>query len=102
MIRDLVEKNRSFRRFYGDHAIDGNLLRGLVDLARLSGSGGNLQPLKYIVSSEPALNEEIFGCLKWAGYLTDWAGPPQGEHPTAYIVILCDTAIAPTPDAIME
>jgi nitroreductase len=45
MIRDLVLKNRSYRRFYQDVAVSLATLRELVDLARLSASGGNLQPL---------------------------------------------------------
>ena len=47
-IRDLVLKNRSYRRFYEDHAIDRQTLVELVDLARHSASGNNWQPLKYL------------------------------------------------------
>ena len=42
---ELVLKNRSYRRFYEDEAIELDTLRQLVDLARLSGSAANLQPL---------------------------------------------------------
>ena len=56
MIRDLVLKNRSYRRFYQETAIDLETLRELVDLARLSASGGNIQPLKYILSGDPEKN----------------------------------------------
>ncbi|GAI00759.1 unnamed protein product [marine sediment metagenome] len=47
MIRDLVIENRSCRRFYQDVAIELATLRELVDLARLSASAANRQPLKY-------------------------------------------------------
>ena len=50
-------------------------LEDLVDLARLSSSGGNIQPLAYYLSSEPSSNDKIFSTLHWAGYLTDWSGP---------------------------
>jgi len=94
MIKDLILKNRSCRRFYQEHSIDINTLKQLVDLARLSASAGNLQPLKYILSCDPEKNALIFPCLAWAGYLKDWEGPVEGERPSAYIIILGDTQIS--------
>jgi nitroreductase len=70
------------------------ILKELVDLARLSASAANFQPLKYILACRPETNAEIFSCLAWAGYLKDWPGPEPGERPAAYIVILGDTAIS--------
>jgi len=93
MIRDLVLKNRSYRRFYQDVAISLETLRELVDLARLSASGANVQPLKYILSCDPQRNALVFPCLSWAGYLKDWPGPAEGERPSAYIVILGDKTL---------
>ncbi len=93
MIADLVKANRSCRRFFEDHPVDLKTLEALVDLARHSASGGNLQPLKYILSCRPKINAEIFTCLSWAGYLKDWSGPEAGERPAAYIVILGDRNI---------
>jgi nitroreductase len=94
MLHDLVLKNRSYRRFYQAVAIERKVLRELVDLARLSASGSNLQPLKFILSCEPDRNARIFACLGWAAYLKDWTGPAEGERPSAYIVILGDKEIA--------
>lgn len=94
MIADLIKANRSCRRFSEDHAVGLKTLEELVDLARLSASGANLQPLKYILTCRPALNAEIFGCLGWAAYLKDWPGPESGERPAAYIVILGDSNIS--------
>jgi len=90
MIKDLVLKNRSYRRFQQRATINQETLRELVDLARLSASAGNKQPLKYILSGEPPKNALIFPCLRWAAYLKDWPGPAEGERPAAYIVILGD------------
>ncbi len=93
MIYDLIKKNRSYRRFYQEKAITEKQLKELVELARLSPSAANLQPLKYILSASKGKNETIFSCLAWAGYLKDWQGPEESERPTGYIVILGDTEI---------
>jgi nitroreductase len=93
MIRDLIAKSRSYRRFLQEVPIVEQTLRELVDFARLSPSGANLQPLKYILSCEPGKNALIFPHLAWAGYLKDWPGPVEGERPSAYIIILADTEI---------
>lgn len=93
MIADLIRKNRSCRRFYQKQAIAKEFLEELVNLGRLSASGANLQPLKYIISCKPEKNAEIFTCLAWAAYLNGWPGPKEGERPSAYIVILGDTQI---------
>lgn len=94
MIRDLVLKNRSYRRFYEDTPIDRQTLTELVDLARCSASGANLQPLKYILSCTPERNAQVFSTLAWAGHLREWPGPPEGERPSAYIIILGDTEVS--------
>jgi len=94
MIRDLIQKNRSYRRFYQDFAIGLDTLRELVDLARLSASAANMQPLRYVLSCDPQKNALIFPHLEWAGYLKDWPGPSEGERPSAYIIILGDTEIS--------
>lgn len=91
MLRDLIVKNRSYRRFYQEEAVSIETLRELVDLARLSASGANWQPLKYMLVSDPETNALVFPNLAWAGYLEDWPGPSEGERPSAYIVVLCDT-----------
>ncbi len=93
MIRDLILKNRSYRRFYQDTPVSIDTLRELVDLARLSASAANKQPLKYILSCDPQRNALVFLNLAWAGYLKNWPGPQEGERPSAYIIILGDKTI---------
>ncbi len=96
MIRDLIEKSRSTRRFYEDQKVELDTLKQLVDLARVSSSARNAQPLKYILSNEPEKNAKIFATLAWAGYLKDWGGPKIGERPAAYIIVLGDKSISLT------
>ncbi|MFP4378967.1 MAG: nitroreductase family protein [Candidatus Sumerlaeia bacterium] len=92
-IQELVKKNRSYRRFDESVAISEESLRELVDLARCSASSANQQPLKFKIFHEPEMNARIFQFVSWAGYLTEWKGPEEGERPTAYIAILGDRTI---------
>lgn len=93
MIKELIIKNRSYRRFYQNERMDFETLRELVDLARLSPSGANRQAIKYVLSNTNQSNEKIFNTLAWAGYLKDWKGPIEGERPSAYIVMLKDLSL---------
>jgi nitroreductase len=92
-LKELVQKSRSYRRFCEHDAISMETLRELVDLARLSPSGGNMQPLKYIMICTPERNALVFPHLAWAAYLKGWRGPAEGERPSAYIVMLGDREV---------
>ena len=93
-LHELIEKTRTYRRFDGQHNVTPDTLASLVDLARLSASGANRQPLKYILVTDPAQREAVYPCLAWAGYLITWEGPEPAERPTSYIVILGDKEIS--------
>ena len=94
MLKDLVRKNRSYRKFQQDVPIEMETLRELVDLARLSASALNMQPLKYMLSCDPQKNALISPLLGWAAFLKDWPGPAEGERPSAYIIVLGDKEIS--------
>lgn len=94
MLKEIVAANRSYRRFDQSRAVSLGTLRELVDLARLTPSTANLQPLKYYLSAAPDTNELIFPHLAWAGYLKEWPGPAEGEKPPAYITVMKDTSIS--------
>jgi nitroreductase len=94
VIKDLVLRNRSYRRFHQHVPVSRETLRSLVDLARHSASAANRQPLKFVLSCDPETNARIFPHTRWAGALKGWGGPKEGERPAAYIVILGDTEIS--------
>ena len=94
---DLVAQTRTCRRFRQSASVSPLVVRGLVDLGRLAACAGNLQPLKYVLSTSPATNAAIFPHLRWAAYFRDWAGPEEGERPAAYIVVCRDNTISDTP-----
>ena len=93
---ELVEKNRSYRRFHESDPVNTEVLRELLNLARITPSAANKQPLKYVLSNNPEMNSKIFSTLAWAASLPDWPGPEKGERPAAYVVILGDTSIGKT------
>ena len=93
MLEQLITKNRSYRRFYQEVSISAEMVKSWINLARLSASARNAQSLKYVISTDIELNNSIFSTLTWAGYLTQWPGPEEGERPSAYIVMLNDTNI---------
>jgi nitroreductase len=98
MIENLVIKTRSFRRFYQEKIISQETLERLVEVSCFSGSAMNIQPIKYLIINQEGLNEKVFNCLGWAGYLKNWPGPEPGERPSAYIICCLDTDIADTGD----
>lgn len=91
---DAIMKRRTIRRFTQER-VPLDLLKKLIDGARVAPSGANLQPLKYIVCTSPEKNAAIFDCLKWAGYIAPAGNPPEGERPTAYVIVLIDKDILP-------
>ena len=93
MLKDLVLRSRSYRRFWENEVISEDILKELVSLARIAPSTVNSQPLRFRIVNSKEENEKVFECLSWAGLLRDWDGPAKGERPSAYIVILCDLSV---------
>jgi nitroreductase len=88
MLKELVQKNRSYRRFFEEKEITKQQLLELIDIARQTPSGANRQPTRFMISYEKEKNDKIFPTLGWAGYYKDWNGPEEGERPSAYIVMI--------------
>jgi len=65
-----------------------DLLRKLVNAARLAPSAANLQPLEYFIVTDKELCSKIFETIGWAGYITSKWAPGVEERPTTYIIIL--------------
>jgi len=95
-LKNLVLKTRSYRRFDETYRIPWNALKKLIDLARLSASGANRQPLKYLIYTSHVDCEKVFPSVIWAAYLKNWDGPVPGERPSGYIIILGDKSISET------
>ncbi len=97
MIRDLVEKSRSYRGYDEGVRLTREQLEGFVDCARLCPSSINRQPLKYYLAWEPEKVSLIQGFTKWAAALPNMTLPHPGKCPTAFIVVCQDTSIDADP-----
>jgi nitroreductase len=93
MLKELVLKTRTYRRFYGTEQISDETLRSLVDLARLTASSKNAQALRFKLVGKKDECAKLFPLVHWAGFLPEWGGPKGDEKPSAYILILADTSI---------
>ena len=93
MFRELVLKNRSYRAFDESRKLTREELLELVDLARLTPSSANRQPLKYHIAWEADKVAEIQGLTKWAAALPQLNLPRSGKRPTAFIVICQDMSV---------
>ena len=93
MIKELVEKTRSYRSFRPDTEIEESVLLELVDIARKCSAAMNTQPLKYKLVIDRSEKNALFGTTRWAGKLGIKL-PPEGHEPSAYIVICHDENIA--------
>lgn len=93
MLKDLVLKTRSYRRFYENESVSINDLRDLIDLARNTASSVNSQALRYKLVNDKEDNAKVFETLAWAGLLKDWKCPEEGERPAAYIIVMYDLSV---------
>lgn len=94
MIKELILKNRSYRRYHENERLSREQLKKWLDLARFSASARNAQSFKYLLVTDEKDCDQLFPLLGWAGYLKDWSGPSKGERPAAYLVMLNDTTIS--------
>lgn len=85
---------RSIRRFKQD-PLSESFLIDCVNCARLAPSGKNLQPIDYIVVTDPEIRKKLFSCLHWAGYLEPSWKPNDDEQPMAYIVPILKKNVSP-------
>lgn len=89
---ELILSRRSIRQFR-QKPIPRELLHNIVNAGRLAPSAANRQPLEFIVVDDESKKEEIFPCLKWAGYIAPEGDPKPGQEPQAYVVVLVNKAI---------
>lgn len=91
-LHDLIASRRSIRQF-GPRPVGRDILERIVDAGRLAPSASNLQPLEFVVVDGEAERRQVFGFVRWAGYIAPAGNPLPGREPTAYIVPVVNLAI---------
>jgi nitroreductase len=90
---EIIYKRRTIRRFKQD-AIPLDLLKKLIDFARVAPVARNIQGLEFVIVQDPEFRMKLFPLVKWAASLPiDQRTPEKGREPTAYIVVLINTKI---------
>ncbi len=89
-VTDAIVSRRTKRK-YTTQRVSRDLLETLVEYARFTPTGANLQPLKYAII-DGDLAKEVFPLTKWSGYHPEDA-PTENEQPPSYIAILGDNEI---------
>ena len=88
MIKDIVQKNRSYRSFDPNRTITRDELLEFVDIARCTSSSRNIQPLKYRLVCTPEECDRVLSLTAWAGRLKNVKLPPA-----SLLRIFCDSLI---------
>ncbi len=95
-IEEIIFKRRTIRRFKQD-PISLEILKKLIDFARVAPMASNIQGLEFIIVKNAEIREKIFPLVKFAGSLPENQRTPEdGRRPTAYVVVLVNTKIKKT------
>ena len=92
MLKELLKKTRSYRRFDHSVKITREELTDIVEIYRLLPSAMNHQPLKFYIACDEEIVDKLFEYTFWAGAIKD-GKPVSEESPVAYIVICFDKSI---------
>lgn len=97
-----IEKRRSIRLFKQEPLSDETLMR-LVSAAVLSPSGGNGQPLRYVVARAPETVKKVFELTAWAAHVRPHRTPVWGvSSPVAFIAVCVSSGAESNPLAYAD
>jgi nitroreductase len=95
-IEEAIYKRRTIRRFKQD-PISIEILKKLIDYARVAPMARNVQGLEFVIVENSEIREKLFKLIKFAGSLPEEQRTPEsGREPTAYIIVLVNTEIKPS------
>ncbi len=90
-IMELLESRRTYRRFDQNRPVPEDAYRDMKNALRLSSSGGNRQPLRFVFARNRETVEALFPYTRWAALLPKELGTPkEGEHPVMFAAVIYD------------
>ena len=95
-LEEIIFKRRTIRRFK-QNPIPLDILKKLIDFARVAPMATNRQALEFIIIQKDDVRQQLFPLVNWAALLPkDERTPEKGREPTAYIIVLVNTEIKRT------
>ncbi|MFK2822076.1 nitroreductase family protein [Arcobacter sp. YIC-80] len=91
-LKTLIQNARTTRRFKKDTKVNLEDLKELIDLARITSSAKNMQPIKYILVTKEEDVLKLARSASWASHLENWSQSEE-ERPSAFILMLNDQMI---------
>jgi len=92
-LEEIIYKRRTIRRFKQD-PVPLELLKKLIDYARIAPMARNIQALEFVIVHNAEIREKLFPLVNWANSLPEEQRTPEkGRKPTAYIIVLVNTNI---------
>jgi len=91
-LKDLIQNARTTRRFKKDAKVSNEDLKEILDLARITSSAMNAQPIKYILVTKEEEVLKLAQTAKWASHLKGW-DQSEDERPSAFLLMLNDQMI---------
>lgn len=91
-LKNLIQESRTTRRFEKNSNVNFEDLREILDLARITSSAKNMQPIKYILVTKKEDVLKLSQTAAWAAHLKDW-DQSEEERPSAFIIMLNDRMI---------
>jgi nitroreductase len=92
-VEEAIYKRRTIRRFK-QTPISVEILKKLIDYARVAPMGNNVQSLDYIIVFNSDTRKKLFPLLSWAASLPEEERVPEtNRHPMAYIIVILNNLI---------
>lgn len=92
IVLDVLKSRRTIRQFK-QKPISEDILVKCIDVARLAPSAQNIQPIEYLLITNPDVVKKVFPLLKWANYIAPKGNPEKGREPTAYLVMMINKSL---------